>query len=198
MTAGLALVSAITLSFAPASVTSNSICTAFNNTALIDYPLESVERKRKLNNGINATISFDQGNASVSGISENESSYPISGCDDSMNSELKANTKLLAELALLTDDWDQCGAMAISPSIVNCILLLLPELDRQPDLFPTPDGTIQLEYAIAPNKHLNIEILSDTSMTIFEMFADRSATKDKYELDYRLINSRVKEFYGSV
>ena len=88
--------------------------------------------------------------------------------------------------------------MAISKSIVNRILLLLPKLDRQPDLFPTPDGTIQLEYAIAPNKHLNIEILSDTSMTIYEMFADRSATKDKYELDYRLINSRVKEFYGSV
>lgn len=198
MTTGLALVSAITLSFAPTSVASNSICSAFNDTVLIDYPLESVVRKRKLNNGINATLSFERDNASVNGINDSEPSYPILGCDDTMNSELKENTRLLAELASLTDDWDQCGAMAISKSIVNRILLLLPKLDRQPDLFPTPDGTIQLEYAIAPNKHLNIEILSDTSMTIFEMFADRSATKDKYELDYRLINSRVKEFYENV
>ena len=89
MTVGMALVSAITLSFAPTSVTPNSICTAFTDTALIDYPLEAVERKRKLSKGIDATIS----NASVNGINGSESSYPISGCDDTMNSELKENTR---------------------------------------------------------------------------------------------------------
>lgn len=112
-----------------------------------------------------------------------------------MRAELRENTRILAEIAGLENDWDGYGALSVPKEIIERVLLLMPILERQPDIFPTPDGTIQLEYAISPNKHLNIEILSSSSMKIFEMFDDRSYSENIYDLNSQIINLRIKKLY---
>ncbi len=135
-------------------------------------------------------------NESVSeGINDTLSSYSIVGCDEQMSKEYNDNVRILLDIAKLEENWDGYGALPIPQNIITCVLMLLSKLERQPDIFPTPDGTLQLEYAVLPNRHLNIEFLSDTSMSIFEMLEDRSATESTHDVNIQTINLRVKKFY---
>ena len=75
---------------------------------------------------------------------------------------------------------------------------ILPQLSKQPDIFPSPDGNIQLEYSIGKNRHLNIELFPDSTMSIFEMFEDRTATKESFVFKPSTLNKRINDFYGRI
>ena len=115
---------------------------------------------------------------------------------DNTNYEFNENIHRLEEFYRLTDDWDGYGSKAPNAILIGWLRGVLPRLLRQPDIFPTSDGEIQLEYFIPNHKHLNIEIHADMTMSIFEMFDKNSATTDDYTLDYSIINERIKKFYG--
>ena len=100
----------------------------------------------------------------------------------------------IEQIEQLEYNWDGCGALPIPKDIINNLKVLLPKLKYEPDIFPTPNGTVQLEYTIKSNRHLNIEILSNSNMEIFEMFDDHSCTEDMYKYDADLIISRVNKF----
>ena len=100
----------------------------------------------------------------------------------------------IEQIEQLEYNWDGCGALPIPKDIINILKVLLLKLKYEPEVFPTPDETVQLEYAIVPNRHLNIEIISNSNMEIFEIFDDRSCTEDMYKYDADLIISRVNKF----
>ena len=54
-----------------------------------------------------------------------------------------------------------------------------------------------IEYAIGKNRHLNIEFISESKFSIFEMFEDRKARKDFYSYDLQILNDRIRRFYGT-
>lgn len=131
-------------------------------------------------------------------INTSTTAYNYCGSDDVMKSDLKENMRLLVEFSQLTDNWDEYGALAPSEKLICMMMDILPKLSRQPDIFPTPEGNIQLEYAIGNNRHLNIEFFPNSTISIFEMFEDRTAEKNFYSYDFVFLNERINKFYGTI
>ena len=57
----------------------------------------------------------------------------------------KAMAKL-DEISKLDSNWNGYGAEPISKEIIDKVAELLPNLNKQPEIFQTADDTIQLEY----------------------------------------------------
>ena len=115
-----------------------------------------------------------------------------------MTSEKNENINILNSFKKLENNWDGYDALAPTKEIINTVCLLINELDIQPEIFPTPDGGIQLEYVIGENRHLNIEILPNNTMNVFEMFSDRTYSESNNKLDFNIIKLRVDKFYDSI
>jgi hypothetical protein len=114
------------------------------------------------------------------------------------NTELEKNFKLLKDIESLDDDWDTEGAKAVDTDIINVVRKELPFLLFQPDIFPTPDGTIQLEWADKDLNHLNIELINKTQMTITEMRDhNKFVSINTYLIDAYILNSKLREFFKS-
>lgn len=131
-------------------------------------------------------------------INTSTTTYNYCGSDDVMDSDLKENMRLLVEFSKLTDNWDEYGALAPSKELIYMMMDILPKLSKQPDIFPTPEGNIQLEYTIGNNKHLNIEFFPNSTISIFEMFENRTAEKNFYSYDLTFLNERINKFYERI
>ena len=131
-------------------------------------------------------------------INTSTTAYTTCGSDDMTDSEYYDNISILKEFLTLEDNWDDYGAHAPSENIVLFVMAILSKLPKQPDVFPTPEGHVQLEYAIGRNRHLNIEVISETKFSVFEMFEDRTARKDFYSYDLKMLNDRIRRFYGAI
>ena len=114
------------------------------------------------------------------------------------NAELEENFKLLKEIESLDDNWDTEGAKAIDTDIINVVRREIPFLIYQPDIFPTPDGTIQLEWADKDLNHLNVEIINKTQMTITEMRNhNKFISINTYLIDAYILNTKLRDFFKS-
>lgn len=162
----------------------------------------SIEDSNEFVNSFVQSFEFEKNMLMATGkeqcINTSTTTYNDCGSDVILNEELKQNMQVLMELSRLSDNWDEYGAKAPSIQIITKVAETLPKLPIQPDVFPTPEGNIQLEYSIGRNRHLNIEILSNATMSIFEMFENRTATKDILVFDISALNKRIEDFYGRV
>lgn len=113
-----------------------------------------------------------------------------------MNTEKQENLAILDSFITLQDNWDGCNAVAPEEQIIKLVKDFILQLKWQPEIFPTPDGGIQLEYTVGANQHLNIEILSEQTVNIFEMFADRTYSEETIHYDVKDIKRRIDRFYG--
>lgn len=83
-------------------------------------------------------------------------------------SDYYENIDRLNDMLALEDNWDGYGSIKPKEEIINYIKdTILPMLYLQPEVFPTVNGGIQIEYAFGRN-HLNIEFLSTTKFSIFK------------------------------
>ena len=117
---------------------------------------------------------------------------------EGVNGEKQENLDILDSFMSLQDDWDGCNAISPVAQLINLVKALVWQLQRQPEIFPTPDGGIQLEYAIGTNRHLNIEILSEQNVNVFEMFADRTFKEETIRYNVEDIKRRIDIFYGRI
>lgn len=77
---------------------------------------------------------------------------------------------------------------------IECIL---KELPYQPEIFPTYQGTVQLEYEKTSGKYLEIEITPENAMSIFKISDTGEETEENYEKsDIKKIVKEVCTFYG--
>lgn len=72
------------------------------------------------------------------------------------------NLKKLNRIAGLKDDWNLHGASSFSESLLKLCRNLLLKLNRQPDIFPTANNSIQFEFK-NKDDYLEIEIFDDLS-----------------------------------
>lgn len=113
------------------------------------------------------------------------------------NTELEKNFKLLKDIENLDDNWDTEGAKAVNTDIINVVRKELPFLLYQPDIFPTPDGTIQLEWADKDLNHLNVDIINKTQMTITEMrHHNKFVSINTYLINASILNGKLREFFN--
>ena len=71
--------------------------------------------------------------------------------------KLDRNINKLNKISALKDNWDGYGAEHFSHSIVRDAKDMLQKLLKQPEIFPTADGTIQMEYEKENGDYLEIQ-----------------------------------------
>lgn len=170
-----------------------------NTTAYIDRLIidnsNSQNGFKKFDSNVSwSNVSFDYNNHTSNCINVSPNTYNCYEVD--ILKEQQDNLKVLNSFKTLTDNWDECGAIAPKKEIIEIAQNLVKQLKKQPDIFPTPDGGIQFEYDVDENCHLNIELLSKQKIKIFEMFPDRTYTEELLNLDIKNIIQRVDKFYG--
>lgn len=114
---------------------------------------------------------------------------------EKFNKDFHENTRILNSFYKLTDNWDGFYSLAPPEELIDKTRMIIEKLSIQPDIFPTPNGGIQLEY-VNNNLHLNIELLSVNEMNIFETISDSEYIEMNCAIEFNMINRRVKEFYG--
>src|SRR5690554_1248365 len=60
--------------------------------------------------------------------------------------ELQQNNKILDQISHLEENWNGYGAQPIADKIIYKVKSILPNLKKQPAIFPTGRNSIQLEY----------------------------------------------------
>lgn len=113
-----------------------------------------------------------------------------------LNDELLFNLRKLSEIRSLKDGWDGNGASAFSTKLIEKVNRILLFLDVQPEVFPTADDSIQLEYD-GPNKsYLEFQIFETDDIEVFCINRDGSEKEWSIKSDIKSLNGVVKDFYG--
>lgn len=82
--------------------------------------------------------------------------------------KLKKNMKKLDEIAKLEDNWNQRGANAIDKRLIEFCRKKLFEFEKQPDIFPVFDSSLQLEFNDGEN-YLEISLKKDLNRVDYYM-----------------------------
>lgn len=91
---------------------------------------------------------------------------------DESDLEWDRHRRRLFDIRRLKDDWDDGGARAPDPLLVDAAIQLLDDLRRRsgwspPErVLPTPDGTVVIEWRVGA-MHLTIEILSPEIIELY-------------------------------
>lgn len=113
--------------------------------------------------------------------------------------EYEHNLATLKDFTYLSDNWDDEGASAVNAELIDIVKAVIGILPIQPEIFPTPSGTIQIEYMTCENgnlNHLNIEFINSTQLHIFEMIKDLTpVTFNVYNWTSDFISKKVSSFY---
>ena len=107
----------------------------------------------------------------------------------------KDNIKLLKSFSDLPKGWNGNGAKSISLSLINrCIdLISFPDLNYQPDIFPTARESIQFEYEKPDGSYLEIEVYEDN---ISYLYITKNGEETEHEsADWQDILRLIYEFH---
>ena len=96
------------------------------------------------------------------------------------------NLEKLSQIAMFPTNWNNNGAKAFPTQLINKIRRLLSVLEIQPEIFPTPLGTIQLEYDKNDGSHLEIEIGTGELAKVYKFY-------DSFNDEQTSISSSVDE-----
>ena len=115
-----------------------------------------------------------------------------------MSPEIKENLEIINSFFKLKDNWDDFDALAPRADAIQLARKLICRLNIQPEVFPTPDGGVQIEYVGKNKEHLNIEILSKNKVNVFEMISLKDFNKTTISYNIDEINRRIESFYDRI
>lgn len=92
-------------------------------------------------------------------------SHNLSGLYNSHNVR-EDNTKILDSILKLEKDWNDNNADPFSKILINKCKLIIEDLTVQPDIFPTANDSIQMEYEKDNGSYLEFEIF-DNRIEVF-------------------------------
>ena len=112
-----------------------------------------------------------------------------------ISSELQNNLKRLFYISMLKDNWNGNGAKAFTQDLICRVRNIIISLNKQPELFPTPANSIQLEYEGDGNSYLEIEITELNTAEVYRI--DRDGREDTFltNTDANALNKMVTAFY---
>lgn len=112
---------------------------------------------------------------------------------------IEDNEKKLEIIRNLKNNWNYYGAKPISKEILNIASYLIKELIIQPKIFPTANGSIQLEYydRMHPNKYLEFEIIDRKNIKMYQKQQNNISASSIIDYDnIQKINNIIIRFYG--
>ena len=105
---------------------------------------------------------------------------PDNNCNDMRKTEpctaLHDNLEKLKRISAFNYNWDGYGAEPLPEYLITSASKLIRNLRIQPEIFPTADGTIQLEYEKDNGDYLEIQISCNGRCEVFK----RSGVNEEY------------------
>ena len=82
--------------------------------------------------------------------------------------------------------------------MIVCTENLLQNLSELPDVFPTANKSIQIEYEKANGEYLEFEMFEDDRVHMFRINSDGTEYNEEFQFDFQKIDRYVREFYGGI
>ncbi len=122
--------------------------------------------------------------------------YYING--DKMNSmvidqSLIDSNKTFDEIISLKDNWNGNGAEHFEEDFVNTVRMSVLKLKPQPEIFPTANNSIQIEYENDLGDYLEFEVFDD-HIKMFKMQHDNSHSVENL-YDYKDVQKEINRLY---
>ena len=110
-----------------------------------------------------------------------------------MNMDLSKSINSISEIASLPDNWNLNGAPAFSEQVILLCKDIVRSLSHQPNIFPTANGSIQMEWDNSKGDYLEIEIFEKGILNAAMRKNDGNWTED--ELDLSMVEEYVEKFF---
>lgn len=110
--------------------------------------------------------------------------------------ELYNNLKKLKEISDLKDNWNDNNAKKFSSELISIVKNILENIVEQPEIFPTANNSIQMEYELIDNSYLEFEIFEDKIICL--EVPQRNYSKYKEQIipnNIKIINNIVNNFF---
>ncbi len=125
---------------------------------------------------------------------------PLYGYTKSTNTTVLFSTKMHNDILLesfrgLEPNWNGYGAVPIDGEVINNSILVLDQLIKQPENFPTGRNTVQFEYETDNGDYVELEVYNNRIHVYIEQGGNGS------EMDYSFdqiqeINEAVNRIFG--
>ncbi len=110
--------------------------------------------------------------------------------------ELRKNILKLYEIKSLKRNWNGNRAKPISKKIINKTKSLIINLERQPQVFPTANDSIQIEYDGENNSYLELQVTKQNKLSYFKVDKNGEEITGTIPCSSFALNALVEEFYG--
>lgn len=107
----------------------------------------------------------------------------------------QSNLTKLQQIAQLKDNWDGYGAEHFSEQLIHRAKYLIHRLYIQPEIFPTANSSLQIEYEKDNGDYLEFQFTGNGSCEGF-MLKNGSEEYFHSQDNYLSINAQVEDFYG--
>lgn len=101
----------------------------------------------------------------------------------------------LEEIKSLEHNWNGYGAEPFSASMISQIENIIRNLSKQPEIYPTAQSSIQLEYNNENGDYLEFEIFDDGEINQFLLKSNGESISQK-RIPQNTLNKVIKSFYG--
>ena len=109
--------------------------------------------------------------------------------------ELRKNLFKLDEIKLLKRNWNGNKAKPVSKKLINKTKLLIINLEKQPQIFPTANDSIQLEYDGENKSYLEFQITKKDDVSFFMIDKTGKENSGIIPASSFSLETLVKEFY---
>lgn len=109
--------------------------------------------------------------------------------------KLNENIQRIEQIKTLTENWNGYGANSFSTQLLERVKSIIMNLSIQPDIFPTAQNSIQLEYEKDDGEYLEFEIFENGDIRQFSISSD-GAIFSKDDVLLEEIDGVVKYFHG--
>ena len=128
---------------------------------------------------------YNSGNNIVSYFSE----------DFMCSNMLRESLVRLGEIKKLEHNWNGYGAEPFSVELINKVEKIIRGLSRQPDIYPTAQSSIQLEYNNENGDYLEFEVFNNGKINKFILKRNGESISQK-RISIRTLYKAVELFYG--
>ena len=109
--------------------------------------------------------------------------------------ELRRNLLKLEEIKTLKRNWNGNKAKPIPRKIINKTKTLIINLDKQPQIFPTANDSIQIEYDGINNSYLEVLVTKKSSLEFYKVDRLGEEKNGSIPVSSFALNELIEEFY---